>query len=177
MSNKIFILSIISNDKNLTTIFKNFEKKYNSITKTSDNYPHLTFQSGETDDLQKIMQKLEKISSNAAPIKIEIIALTDWSKQWIYYEIKKTKELTKLNRIINGLLKQYCKNLSRDYTPRFWIPHIAIGGKVAKSKFKIAFKEARSKQTKRVYRINNICIVEQTPAGRFKTLCRYKLSK
>ncbi len=175
MANRIFILSIINDDRKLTNLFEIFERRYNGIGRVSDNYPHVTFQSGETEDLLKVKKGLEKISSNTKPIKVEIIELTNWSKKWIYYNIKKTKELVKLNRAINNLLKSYCKNLAADYKPKLWVPHIAIGDKIQKRQFQKAFKEVSSQHIKKVHRINSIYIVEQTPSGRFKTIRRYRL--
>ncbi|MDE1871543.1 MAG: 2'-5' RNA ligase family protein [Candidatus Micrarchaeota archaeon] len=172
---KIFILSIINDDKKLTKLFKDFERKYNGVQNVSDNYPHITFQSGETKNLQKIEKELKKISSEKKPIKIEITRLTNWSKEWIYYKIKKTSELASLNRIINNILKSYGKKLANDYKPRLWVPHIAVGNKVQKSKFHNAFNEVSSKNIKKVHRLNSIYIVEETPTGRFKTIRKYTL--
>ena len=177
MTNRIFILSIINDDRELTNFFKNFEKKYNGVSRASDNYLHITFQSGETEELQKIKSGLRIISSNTKLIKIEIIGLANWSEEWVYYRIRKTKELVRLNQVINDLLETYCKKLAVDYKPKLWVPHIAIGNKIQKSEFQKAFEEVSSKHIKKTHRITSIYIVEQTPSGQFRTLDKYELSK
>jgi hypothetical protein len=174
---KIYILSIVNDDKKLMKLFKDFERKYNGITGASDNYPHITFQIGKIKNLNEIKKELKKISSETKPIKIEIVGLTNWSKRRIYYKIKRTSDLIRLNKAINHLFKLYSKKFSTDYTTKLWIPHIAVGDKIQKNKFKNAFNEVNSKKIKRIHKINYIYIVEERQTGRFKTIKRYKLSK
>ena len=62
---KIYILSIVNDDKKLMKRFKDFERKYNGITGASDNYPHITFQIGKIKNLNEIKKELKKISSES----------------------------------------------------------------------------------------------------------------
>ena len=125
-----------ASSREIKKIMKEISKKYGTYTALRDKKgPHASFiymdEKIEDRDIRKIITNINKKFSNIPPFEVSITGVTSFRKRYqgsinwvVYLRIVKSKNLTKLYRIINNEIKQYKHGRFKSFTP-----HITLARK------------------------------------------------
>jgi 2'-5' RNA ligase len=159
------ILSILEGEpyKKVWELWKYFENEYHSTGVQSFDHPNLSFQGGNTENLQELSADFIKtIPMKVRPYKVQVVGLGHFDKNAIYLKVKKSRSLARINEIANKFLEVHCCNLFERYSPENWVPHVTLAmSDLTVPSFNSAWDalgraNVRFKQT-----IHNICLVKQ----------------
>lgn len=134
-------------------------------------YPHITLFVGPYQKAPEVLKILNGIRDSFKSFKIFVSGVGSWNKRWVYFKVRKTEELKRLNRIF------YYKGtggISKDFEPGRWVPHITVAEN--KAKFRRILKAARDRDLEFEEQVHEICVV-RSYGNKFRTIKRYKLRK
>ena len=169
----IGILSILEDQpyEEVKRLWKLFEKSYNSIGVQTFNHPNLTFQGGEVTDTKALTRDFKGLAAEIEPFEIEVDGFGSFRKRVIYLRVKKSREITRINGIVNQHLESRGETVFEEYTPERWIPHITVAmGDLAESEFDKAWSSLSGVKFGFVQKLHNICLVKRYSSGKIKIL-------
>jgi 2'-5' RNA ligase len=153
-----------------------FERKYNSRAIQAYLHPHFTFQIAKTQDIRQLKSDFVKPLSGIKPFEIEVEGFRHFRKDVIYLAVKKTRELTRIHKLISRSMESRCSDLLELYTPENWIPHVTLAMEdLTENNFERAWKEFKGSNIRFKQRIHNICMVKFYPDGKIRIAKRYRL--
>ena len=162
--------------KDIKKLWAWLEREYSCVAYEAYSHPHVSFQAAKTSDIRQLKRDVQKLASQIKPFEIEVGGLLHFDKKVICLQIRKTRELVKLHKLVNQFLEARCRDLFDYYLPHNWIPHITLAQEVpAARSFEKAWRELRDSNIRFRQRLNNICMVKWYPNGKIKIHSRYRL--
>jgi 2'-5' RNA ligase len=174
----IGILSIIEDRpyKEVKRLWKLFEKQYNSIGVQTFNHPNVTFQGGEVTDIKVLTREFRDLAVEIEPFKIDVDGFGSFDKRVIYLRVKKSREIARINEVVNQRLKSRCVTVFEEYTPERWIPHITVAmDDLLESEFDRAWSSLSGVKFEFEQKLHNICLVKRYSSGKIKILRKFPL--
>jgi 2'-5' RNA ligase len=161
---KLGVVSILEGDayKEIKRMWRFFEKEYASKAVQNFPHPHLGFQGGICEDIKEIDTNLKKLSLQIKPFFIRIEGINTFEKpdRVIFWEVIQTKNLQRIHKKIDALLRKYCSQTFKLYSPQNWHPHVTLAHEdLTKSKFKRAKKDLENYHPRYKLKAHNICLV------------------
>ena len=162
--------------KNIKKLWASLERKYDCVAFEQYAHPHVSFQAARTSDIRRLKREMQKLTLRIKPFEIEVDGLLHFDKKVICLQIKKTRRLLEIHKMINRFLEARCRDLFYYYIPANWIPHITVVQEVpATGSFENAWGELRDSKIKFRQRLGNMCMVKWYPNGKIKIARRYEL--
>jgi len=162
--------------KDIKKLWARPEREYNCVAYEAYSHPHVSFQAARTSDIKGLKKEMQKLTSRIRPFEIEVGGLLHFDKKVICLQVKKTRELAEVHKLINRFLEARCRDLFHYYIPANWIPHITVVQEIRAAKsFEMAWRELKDSKIKFRRRLGNICMVKWYPDGKIKIARSYKL--
>jgi 2'-5' RNA ligase len=174
----IGILSILEDQhyKEVKQLWKLFEKQYHSIGVQTFNHPNLTFQGGEAKDVKALTRNFRDFASEIEPFEIEVDDLGSFYRKVIYLRVRKSKEIARINQVVNQYLKSRSVKVIDEYAPERWIPHITIAmDDLLEDEFDKAWRDLSGTRFRFEQKLHNICLVKRYSSGKIKILRKHLL--
>ncbi len=174
----IGILSIIEDQhyKEVKRLWKLFEKQYNSIGVQTFNHPNITFQGGEVTDIKLLTSEFRDLATEIKPFKIEVDGFGSFDKRVIYLRVKKSRDIARINEVIDQRLKSYHVTVFEEYSPERWIPHITVAmDDLVENEFDKAWSSLSGVKFGFEQKLHNLCLVKRYPSGKIKILKKFLL--
>jgi 2'-5' RNA ligase len=168
----IGILSILEDQpyKQVKRLWKLFEVQYNSVGVQAFNHPNLTFQGGETADIKALTREFNDLASEIEPFEIKVDGFGSFNRV-IYLRVKKSREITGINEVVNQRLKSLSATVFEEYTPERWIPHITVAmDDLVESEFDKAWSALSREKFGFEQTLHNLCLVKRHSSGKIKIL-------
>jgi 2'-5' RNA ligase len=161
---KIGVVSILEGDayKEIKRMWRLFEKEYNSRAIQNFPHPHLSFQGGICEDIKEIDANLKKLSAQIKPFLLRVEGINTFEKpdRAIFLEVVRTKTLQKIHKKIDALLRKYCSQTFKLYSPQNWHPHVTLAhGDLTPNKFQKAKKDLKNYDPRCKLKVHNLCLV------------------
>jgi 2'-5' RNA ligase len=96
---------------------KLFKTKYGSIGVQAFGNQHVAFQGGKTERLSELKAELPKVIAALTPFEVSVDGFGKFGNEVIYLRVAKSRELARVNRVINRVLTKYCVSTFELYTP------------------------------------------------------------
>jgi 2'-5' RNA ligase len=122
---KIYVFSDVKYPKTISKEIRHIETKFGK-SYTRPITLHLTFLGCKGIKADLVKGKVKEICSGLKPIKIEIIGLGNRNTSLVYLKVKKTRELSKINRLLYYGLSKNSKNISDKWKPLNYKPHLTL---------------------------------------------------
>jgi 2'-5' RNA ligase len=170
---KIGILSILEDKpyKDVKLLWKRFEKQYNSIGVQTFNHPCLTFQGGEVKDIKVLTRDFRDFAAEIDPFEIEVDGFGSFDRRVIYLKVRKSREIVRINEVVNQHLKGRCVTVFEEYTPERWIPHITVAmDDLLENEFDKAWSSLSGVKLRFEQKLHNLCLVKRYSSGKIKIL-------
>jgi 2'-5' RNA ligase len=161
---KLGVVSILEGEacSEAKSMWRLFEKEYDSKAIQNFPHPHLSFQAGISEDLQAIDLDLKKLTSQISPFPVIIGGIDTFKKpeRVIYLTVTRTKILQRVHKKIDKLLQKYCSQTFRFYSPQDWTPHITLAqGDITPNLFRKAKKDLENYHPHYRLILHNFCLV------------------
>jgi 2'-5' RNA ligase len=161
---KLGVVSILEGDayKEIKRMWRFFDREYNSRAVQNFPHPHLSFQGGICEDIKEIDTNLKKLSLQIKPFSIRIEGINTFEKldRVIFWEVIQTKNLQRIHKKTDALLRKYCSQTFKLCSPQNWHPHVTLAHEdLTRSKFKRAKKDLENYHPRYKLKLHNICLV------------------
>jgi len=159
----IGIVSLLEGEpyKKVKSLWKLFEKRYESKSVQMIQDPHLTFQAGWLEDSKVLVEAFSEFSKQIKPFNVEVKGFGHFDSIVIYLKVIKTNRLFDLNKSINSFLSNYCVELFPLYKPEIWVPHITLAmDDLTEDNFKKAWNDLKDQDFSFRQTIHNFAMIE-----------------
>ena len=129
MSTIVGVLSILEGalPKEAERLWQVFDRQYGSIVVRSFDYPHLTFQGGQCDDVVSLRHDLSCLCRKLTPFTVVV---DGWDcfrpANVVFLDVVPTDQLLRVHQAISELLRRHSGQLLPRYLPARWHPHITV---------------------------------------------------
>ena len=163
--------------RNIKRLWTLFERKYDSRAVQAYSHPHICYQAAKTSNVGQMKKDLQQLVWQIRPFEIAVDGFRHFRNEVIYLGVRKTRELTKIHKLVHRFLETHCQDLFELYSPEHWIPHITLAMEdLSEDNFKRAWREFEGSSIHYKQRVHNICMVKWYPNGKIRIARRYELS-
>jgi 2'-5' RNA ligase len=161
---KVGVVSILEGKpyKETKRMWWYFDREYNSRAIQNFPHPHLSFQGGICDNINVLDANLKKLSAQIKPFIIRTEGIDTFKEpdRAIFLEVVPTKTLQRIHKKVDVLLRKYCSQTFKLYSPQNWHPHVTLAhGDLTQNKFQKAKKDLENYHPGYKLKVHNICLV------------------
>jgi 2'-5' RNA ligase len=174
------VVSVLEGDsyKEAKRMWRLFEREYHSRAIQNFAHPHLSFQGGTCDGIRVIDAELKRLFANTKPFLVRIEGINVFRKpdRAIFMEVVKTKTLQRIHKQIDALLREYCSQTFKLYSPQNWHPHVTFAhGDLTYGNLQKAKKDLENYHPRYKLKVHNICLVKWYRKDRIRIHRKYVL--
>lgn len=177
---KVGVVSILEGDvyKETKRMWRFFDREYNSKAIQNFAHPHLSFQGGICEDIKMIDANLKKLSAQIKPFLIRIEGINSFKEpdRAIFIKVVRTKTLQRVHEKIDALLRKYCSQTFKLYSPQNWHPHVTLACEdLTQRNFQKAKKDLENYHPRYKLKVHNICLVKWYDKDKIRIYKKYVL--
>jgi 2'-5' RNA ligase len=182
MSETVGVLSILEGpllDEALR-LWKLFETDYHSTGVQSFDHPNVSFQGGQCEQLAAVERALSELAGCLSPFEVIVDGWSCFeSSNVIFLMVVPTDELKHINRLINDLLQQHCREVFDAYLPTRWHPHVTLAMQdLSDDDFERARRDLGDYRPHHRQTLSNLHLVQwHHDSGRVETVYSYALRR
>ena len=160
---KIVVVANLENQeyKRVMELRKELEAKFGITINPTYVPPHITFQGGNTENVDKINIDLKELSKGMNKIPLIVNGAGRFENQVIFLEPEKNKVLIEYNKKINKILDNYCESTWDYYRPEYWNPHVSILADGVKGDFEEVYQYVQQKNISFKQNISSIQLIKK----------------